>query len=127
MKPTIKGNIGEQAVLFEASKRELFAAAMPEGCPYDIVVDKDGKLNRIQVKYSVIKNGCIRIEARSSTGVAYDNSNIDAIICYCATNGKTYWIDAAIIAERSRTLNLRVDAPDRNRKNINWASEYEVW
>lgn len=75
----IKGNIGESAILFEFTKRQI-PVAIPYGDNerYDLIAEFDGKLNKIQVKYC---------------GEETDN---DGVICPCAssynhTSTRTGW------------------------------------
>ena len=65
----LKGDIGEAAFVLEAAKKGYWTGKMPQGCPYDFVLDKkDGVLHRVQVKYrSIDKAGNVRIKRENKT------------------------------------------------------------
>ena len=90
-----KGEIGEAAFVFASAKRGYWTGKMPQGCPYDYVLDRhDGKLLRIQVKFrSLESNGIVTIKLSQNTftnRVSYNESNIDYIAVYVNELDKVY-------------------------------------
>jgi hypothetical protein len=103
-----------------------------ENSRYDMIADVDGKLIRVQVKTSSIKNGdpnVIEFSCRSShvnsTGVKnirYNANEIDYFATYW--NGKCYLIP---VLECSVTKTLRFAPPKNGQKTgICFAEDYEL-
>ena len=130
MKPHKKiGEKTEAMVLSELIKRN-YKVSIPfgENTRYDFIIEKNGKLERIQCKTSRIINGCIEFNTSSSTHHKrrdYKNQ-IDAFITYNHELNTIYYIP---IKEATRTsMRLRLKHPKLfgNMKTINWASKYQI-
>lgn len=72
---TLKGNIGQTAVMLAALNRGYHVSIPLEGAAYDLVIDRNGKLSRVQVKYTTQKNGVVKAAVNDKT-----SDDIDAII-----------------------------------------------
>jgi hypothetical protein len=59
MNSNLQGNIGEASVMLEAIKRG-YAVSVPHGhsTRYDLIIDKCGRLYRVQVK-TIKSDGCV--------------------------------------------------------------------
>lgn len=125
------GTLSELAVAAEAAKRG-YRVSIPVGDgAYDMILDKDGKLFRIQVKGREPRKGKITVTFRdpSSTNKAmvYNSTNVDALIVHDRVSNRMFWLPATL-ADVSNSVALRLEAPANNQsKGVHLASEYEVW
>lgn len=98
---------------------------------YDLILDKDGKLEKIQCKTSRLKGNTINIpcyKCRINTKkciVSNYIGKVDAIMSYCPDNGKIY-----IIREfNKRAVNLHLDIENckvSNQYGIRNAKDFEL-
>ena len=128
-----KGDIAETQAVAELVKRG-YAVSTPvsDHCPYDLVLDREGELQRVQVKHALFgeERNELRCSLKRSNPNAsgtndsyYTEDEIDAYLLYCRKNDSLYWIDFED-APNSRIV-LRFDsATDHPR--IRWAEEYEL-
>jgi len=128
----LKGDIGEAAFVLEAAKKGYWTGKMPQGCPYDFVLDKkDGVLHRVQVKYrSIDKAGNVRIKRENKTftnRTTYTRDNIDYIAVYVTDYDKTYLIPISEVEDVTE-IYLRCVAPKNNQKDkVRMIESYEQW
>lgn len=128
-----KGNLTELQCL-TAFYEQGCHVSLPygENSRYDMIVDVDGKLLRVQVKTSSIKNGdvnAIEFSCRSShvnsngvKNIRYSENEIDYFATYW--NNKCYLIP---VKECSVTKTLRFAPPKSGQiKGISFAIEYEL-
>ena len=114
-----KGDIAELAVakkLIEKGWRVLFPYG--ENHRYDLVIEKDNKFIKIQVKYTTPKNGVLEINCRSSNNwsvLHYSPEEIDIIAAYNPHDGEIYFIP---VSEINRSVfKLRI-APTKNNQKL---------
>jgi hypothetical protein len=130
-----KGAIAETAIAAEATRLGIEVyRPVAEGGRFDLIFAfDDGSLPRVQCKWANLANGAVSVRCYSSRrareGVkyrSYTTAEIDAIAAYCAGNGQSYYLPAAMVAGR-RVIHLRV-APAANNQAlaINWARKYEL-
>jgi len=115
----LKSNIAELAVATECSKKH-WVVCFPHGenTPYDLLVDTNTEILKVQVKYISIDNNTIPIRFTSSTGVKYKDT-VDVIAVYCPDNNNVYWIKLKdqIIDNNKTGINLRM-TPTKNNQNV---------
>ncbi len=128
-----KGDLGvlkSQADL--CSKGYLVCLPLSEHAPFDLVIYKNNRFQRVQVKSRTIdKNGCISVRFEhsysDSKGVHTKKANIEEIdfyCVYCLDNDTCYYFDQRIL-ENSTTFSLRVETPRNNQKvNVKFADDY---
>lgn len=116
------------AALVQAGYRPLLPFG--GGCPYDIALDLDGKLIRIQCKTGrLLKEGvvffptamwCRNMSYRSYRG------HIDSFGVYCPGTKKAYLVPIEDVP--GRAAYLRVE-PTKNgqAKGVRWAKDYVIW
>lgn len=95
---------------------------------YDLVIEKNGIYQRVQVKYCTPKNGKIRVELRRPhrNTAPYKLRGVDAMAAYDSENKKFYLIPMELVKEKTEIW-LRVMKPRNGQvKNINLASAYEI-
>lgn len=131
-----KGEITETIVL--AKLVELgYDCLLPFGhdSRYDIAIDDDGKLIRVQCKmaHSVEEKSCIvfgiattyaRVGGKPHIRKSY-KGEVDYFGVYSPDTGKVYLVPIEDIAESSTKLRLQ---PTKNNqeKGVKWAKDYEV-
>ncbi|MEO6835636.1 MAG: group I intron-associated PD-(D/E)XK endonuclease [Candidatus Tumulicola sp.] len=104
-----------EAMVALARAGYIVSAPFGENSRYDLIIDKDGILSRVQVKTGRLRNG---VSCRSYAG------EIEYFAVYCPGGDSVYLIPISEIAIGGT---LRVD-PTRNgqEKRIRWASEYAL-
>ena len=101
-----------------------------EHSPFDIVVYKDNKFKRIQVKYRELNSkGTLEIRFRSTycntngiiTSIT-DKMEIDVYCVYCRQIDECYYFNPKSF---DKSLSLRVEIPKNNQlHNVKFASDY---
>ena len=96
---------------------------------YDIVVDDDGELYRVQCKTAwTNKDDTMRFNTHSQTtkeGKYHENvyhGEVDSFLVRYPKNERMHWIDIDEATEQK--MELRFDS-DIDHPSINWATEYE--
>lgn len=131
-KTSDKGNMGQTAITLEALKRG-YKVAIPfgEGWQYDLVVDRNGKLERVQCKYTESDGEIINVRCQSSNSwgtVKYTKHTIDWLAVYDNSSGKCYFIPGELMGDKGRrSIFLRLSTPKRRTKNMHFANEFEEW
>ena len=125
------GTLSELAVAAEAAKRG-YRVSMPIGDgAYDMILDKDGKLFRIQVKGREPRKGAIAVLFKDPTStnkaMVYNSTNVDALIVHDRISNRMFWLPATL-ADTSNSIALRLERSANNQtKGVHLASDYEVW
>lgn len=129
MSTKLKGDIGESAALAKLT-RAGFVVSIPFGdrARYDLVIEKDGNLERVQVKTARVEGGSIVFPARSKAAgmPARDyKGQVEYMAGYCPELDKLYLVPIDECGTRSITLRL---SPSKNNqtKGVRWAEHYEV-
>lgn len=128
------GDISESKIL--ARFIELgYVVLIPfnQGLRYDLVIEKEGAFQRVQVKTAwLMENGCIafnsssldKSEQRDKTFRDY-REDIDLFAAYCPQLEKIYLVPVADAA--SRHCYLRIEPTQNGQtKGIRWAADYEL-
>jgi PD-(D/E)XK endonuclease len=128
-----KGAIAETALVHAAAKLCIpVYAPVSEGGRYDLIVDVESRLLRVQCKWATRVGDVVQIRCRSCrrtrTGVihrSYTTDEIDLIAGYCAELEQCYIIPFADYFRRG-SIHLRLE-PTRNnqRRGVLWAREFE--
>lgn len=108
------------------------AIPVGEDWRFDLIVLKDGKLQRVQCKYVTSDGRSISIPCLSCNNWSrkrYTPAEIDWIAAYDSTTGKFYYIPSAKLGEHGRTnFTLRIQPSKNNQqRRINYARDYESW
>lgn len=113
-----KGSIAEMAVslhLMEMGWNILFP--FDENNRYDLVIEKEGKFARIQVKYVTPKNGVLNVNCRSSNNwsvLKYTAKEIDLIAAYDSINKSIYFIPVRNV--NNSVFKIRINQAKNNQK-----------
>lgn len=129
--------VGEQseAHILTAFLRAGLPVLLPFGGsqPYDLVVDRDGHLERIQCKTGRLQNGTVRFNVSSKhfgNGKRNErrsyHGRVEQIAVYCPENGRVYLVP--VDKTGKNVMALRVDKPKGglSRPSIHWADKYEL-
>jgi hypothetical protein len=102
-----------------------------ESARYDLVIDKEGKFSRVQVKTGRLRNGVILFNAysshyhRKSSSCKPYTDEIDFFGVYCPELSSVYLIPIAATARLSGTMRVH---PTRNGQSsqVRWAQPYLI-
>ena len=123
-----KGDIAEAKVVLE-SRKLGYPVSKPFGdCPYDMIIDKCGKLYRVQVKYVSPRKGVLFVpfetKSRTRNRACYNSGNIDALVIYNPSTEILYWIDVEEF-DGGTSISIRVERPKNGQiKGIKLAVNY---
>lgn len=127
-----KGEIGEAAFVLASAKKGYWTGKMPQGCPYDYVLDRhNGKLERVQVKFrSLESNGVVSIKLTQDTftnRTSYNEHNIDYIAVYVNEMDNVYLVPISKICGVNEVKLRCIESSKRNDKNSRMIIEYAEW
>lgn len=135
MNTKIKGDISVSNVITKMLNAG-YAVSIPFGdCQrYDLIVDKDDILQRVQVKTGRIRKGAILFSVSSVISRAKKKvitqtyvNQVDSFAVYVPLINKVYFIPFSILEHLKHTGMLRLDIPKNNQvKKVINASLYEM-
>jgi PD-(D/E)XK endonuclease len=117
-----KGDLAELKVATDLVDRGCrISIPFGEDCDYDLIADYEGRLHRVQVKYTRSDGRIIIVRCRSQSltnGKAratkrYTPASIDWIATYDCTTARCYYCPSGELGEGRATLTLRLQ-PARN-------------
>jgi hypothetical protein len=121
-----KGDTAELAVALDLRKRGyLVSFPYGEDSDYDLVVDRDGVLERVQVKYTSSDGQVILVRCRSysltkgkiKSTKYYTAATVDWIAVFDATTDRCYYVPAVLLGSGMNVLSLRL-TPARNNQRL---------
>lgn len=131
-----KGDIAELAIAFEAVKLG-YSVSFPYGHNnrYDLIVDRNEKLERVQVKYVnsdgiTIKISCRSVNKENGKLVKhkYTKNDIEWLAVFDSFDNTCYFIPSEELNDGMDTVILRIEKPKNNQKKlIRWAKDYIKW
>jgi len=127
-----KGDIAEAMVLAEVFRRG-YRAAIPVGedWPFDLIVERRGKFERVQCKYTVSDGRMIKAKCSSTNNwvsIRYTKTHIDWLAVYDRTSDACYYIPAEELGDGRYSMHLRLrPAANRQEKGLRWARDYMKW
>jgi hypothetical protein len=135
MNSTQIGAIGEARLLYEAAKRG-YKVAIPVGHDwrYDVIVERDGNLERVQVKTMNSDGDVIKVPTFSNrthvngkqVSISYHPSEFDWIVAFDITTDTCYFIPSCDMTGGG--LRLRINPSKNNQiKKVRWAKDYLKW
>ena len=103
-------------------------------CRYDLIIDKNGKLLRLQVKYADGKpsnsSGSIIVKLeyqdRKKRIYTYDNSEIDGLVVYIPRLDRLCFLPKSIFLHK-RKLSIRITKSKNNQKKKIIAANDYYW
>ncbi len=127
-----QGSVGEIMIMAEAIRRG-YKVAIPwgEDSRYDLIIDRVGRLEKVQCKYTKSNGELIIARCRSCNNwnqLKYSCDDIDWLAIYDLTSQKCYFIPSSMLGEGRNQINLRIKAPVNNQlKKVLWARDFEAW
>ncbi len=127
-----KGTLAELIVLREAVQRG-YRVAIPfgEDGPWDLVVERNGCLERVQCKYTVSDGRVVLVKCESTNNwmtKQYRSDQIEWIVVYDATSDRCYFVPSKLLGGGRSTILLRLEPPrNGQRARINWAKDFIDW
>ena len=131
-----KGGIAQaKAEIRALEKGYLISKPIIEGARYDMIVDDGEKLQKVQVKYTSVKQtksqGSVTVDFRKTSNngklkEGYTKEEVDAIVVYIPQIDELCWFPIEIL-EGKTTLTIRYERPKNSQtKNIYLAEDY-IW
>ena len=129
-----KGDLAELIVAADLARRG-YQVSFPYGedCDYDLIVDRNGRLERVQVKHSDSKGQVIRVQCYSSSLTngkvkhrkPYTQSTVDWIAVYDPRTDRCYYVSSDEFASGRYQLSLRIAATrNAQTKGVRFAEDY---
>jgi hypothetical protein len=115
-----KGDYAEQAIVLDLLKRN-YKVARPIGTdwPFDLILYRNDKFERIQVKWCFSDEYKIPVSARStsySSKIQYTDKMIDWLAAFDANCNKCYYIPSTVLGNEGRSA-IYLKLKDSNGKN----------
>jgi hypothetical protein len=130
---TTKGELACLKVEMRAYEKGAIVSKPGIECDYDRVVDYDGKLHKIQVKWADTKSNTAqgvviaKLERgnRNNNRRAYSRDDVDAVVVYAPKTDKVYWFGPDVFDNKWQ-LQMRLK-PTKNgqTKGCLMAADYE--
>jgi len=128
-KTHLKGLLGEtEFVLHFLKSGWSIYKPFDQNCKADLLIEKENKFKKIQIKYCTPYKGVLRVELThpGKGRNPYCSDDIDAIGVFDAKNENFYLIPLEDILPKQEIW-LRVDKlAKKQQKNINWAEKYRI-
>jgi hypothetical protein len=129
-----KGDLAELMVAADLRRRG-FKIAIPYGedWDFDLILCRDGALERVQVKHTRSDGRVILVRCRSHSLTngkvrevkRYTAAMIDWLAVWDATTERCYYVPSSMLGTGRSTLSLRLDRPRSGRlAGIHWARDY---
>lgn len=124
-----KGDLGEAMIIAEVTRRG-YRVALPisEDCPFDIIVLREGRLERVQCKYTESNGRTVVLKCRSTNNWnnrKYTADELDWLAVYDKTSNRCFFLPASLLGKGRATINLRLSAPrNGQKKRTRLASDY---
>lgn len=122
-----KGDLAELKIAADLIDRGChISIPFGENCDYDLIADYEGRLHRVQVKYSRSDGQIVLVRCRSHsltngrirTTKHYTASMVDWIAVYDSTTERCYYLPSRELGDHGRsTLTLRLQ-PARNNQRL---------
>jgi hypothetical protein len=132
--PSQKGAAAEAAITSAVIQLGLTVSRpLCEGRRYDLIVDLEPRLLRVQCKLARLRGGVLAVHLQTSRHTpggyvfsCYTSAEIDAVVAYSAELKRCFLLPIAAVAER-RAIHLRIE-PSRNNQSrrIKWAEDYDL-
>jgi hypothetical protein len=126
------GTLGEVMVIADAVRRGYkVAVPLGENGRYDLIVERLGRLERLQVKYVESDGVVIAVRCRSCNGwltIRYCESDFEWLAVYDRTTNACYYIPSKFMGTGRVQMSLRL-TPTRNHqaRRVLWAKDFLDW
>ncbi len=104
------------------------AIPLGDNWPYDLIVLRNGSLERVQCKYTESDGKCVKARCMSSSEwvqYKYTAEQIDWLAVYDKTTDTCYYIPSKLLGSGKRSLSLRLKPPKNNQtKGVRMAKNF---
>lgn len=124
-----KGDLGQAMVVADVLKRG-YKVALPlgEDWRYDLIIQRDSELLKVQCKYVTAKNNVVKARCETHDGrnyYKYTDRDLDYMAIYDSVSDRCYYIASSYINEGRSSISLRLDKPkNKQKKKILFASNF---
>ena len=129
-----KGDLAEMMVAADLLRRgHKIAIPYGEDWDFDLILCRDGSLERVQVKHSASRDNVLPVNCRSHSLTnghvravkRYTSTSIEWLAVYDSTTGRCFYVPSSELGEGRALIHLRL-GPARNgqRRGVRWASDY---
>lgn len=124
-----KGDLGEAMVMADVLRRgHKVAIPVGEDWAYDLIVLREGELQRVQCKYVESDGKVICVPCRSVNNWStkhYTSDMVDWMAVYDKTTECCYYISSEMLGEGRAIIHLRLE-PSKNKqtKRVKWAKDF---
>jgi len=124
-----KGDLGVAMVMSDAMKKgHKVAIPVGEDWPFDLIVQRNGVLERVQCKYTESNGAFVEVKCRSTNGFLdyrYTDKDIDWLAVYDKTTDRCYYLPASLLGEGKTELRLRLKPTKKG--NYRMAEEFTTF
>ncbi|MBI2444358.1 MAG: hypothetical protein HYV42_03925 [Candidatus Magasanikbacteria bacterium] len=129
MHTKLKGDIGELVVAVKLLQ-DGWHVAFPygENLKYDLVVEKQGIMKRVQVKSVFPKNGVLHVNCRSSNNwsvIHYQPEDFEILATVDLESKEVYFIPSKQISKTLIDLRL-IPTKNKQKSKINYAEDFKT-
>ena len=128
-----KGQIAELAVMAEAVARG-YRVSIPYGedAPYDLVVERNGQLERVQCKYVESDGRVIIVRCLCTNNwvdTRYTPATVDWIATYDHVSKRCFFVPSSMLGDDGRNrIHLRlVPSANNQTARVWWAQDFTAW
>lgn len=127
-----KGSVAEIEVIRYAVGRG-YRVSLPYGedSPYDLVIERDDRLEKVQCKFVQSDGRVVIVRCRSTNSWAtrkYTPNDVDWIATYDATTQLCYFVPSTLLGEGRAALHLRLSkALNGQRLGTRLAADFTDW
>lgn len=127
-----KGDLGEALVMAEALRRG-YKVAIPigEDWRYDLIVLRNGQLERVQCKYTESDGEVVKVKCRSTNNwvtIHYTTSDFDWIAVYDRTSNRYFFVPSSLLGNGRNSINLRLIPPKNKQvQGVLNGVDFETW
>lgn len=130
----VKGEKAEAVVISELVKHEIpVLTPFGDNQPYDLVIEKGGDFQKVQVKSSTMYEGCVRshlqrtnMTADGTNRSSYDESEVDLFSIYSPEQDEVYWVPFDDAPETAIQLRIDDNIDPRIEHTVRWAEDYNT-
>jgi len=127
-----KGDLGEAMVLADVLRRgHKVAIPLGEDWRYDLIVLRNGNLERVQCKFDGGPAEVVEVKCQSTNGwktYKYTEDDFDWLAVYHEAEDTCYYVPSSMLGSGRASIKLRVTRPKNNQvKNILWARDFLVF
>lgn len=126
-----KGNLGYSATIKELHKLGVNVfVELGDNSKTDLIVECDGKLVKIQVKYATEKNGKVILPLKKSGPngyrYTYTTNDVDIFSVYLPTLDKVLFVPSILACKNKKSFDIRIDKSKNNQSgNVNELDKFQ--